>query len=393
MSHDPSDAAAPADRAPPPADRAAVLRAAEVWVVKAGSRILTVDGGLDREQIRHLSGGLAALHAAGKRVVLVSSGAVASGVGLLGLPSRPAELATLQAVAAVGQAQLIQAYEQELAGHGLHAAQVLLTASDLDDRVRYLNVRNTLTAIHALGLIPIINENDTVAVEELQTTFGDNDRLAAMVSGIFPGSLLVILSDVRGLYDRDPSDPEARVMPTVPRVDAAVMALVRDRRSGVSKGGMASKLAAARFVNSSGTAAIIAWGKEPDVLPRLASGEPLGTLFLPRGQVMDAKKRWIGFTAYCTGKLIIDAGAAHAISVQNRSLLPIGVHGIEGDFAKGDTVAIVGPDGVEVARGQSNYSADEVRLIRGRRSAQIEEVLGHCPYETIVHRDNLVLSH
>ncbi len=376
-----------------PADRNSILQDADIWVVKVGSRILTQPGGgLDREQISRLSDGLAHLTRLGKKVVLVSSGAVASGVGRLGLPARPKELATLQAVAAVGQAQLIQTYEESLGKHGLHAAQVLLTASDLDDRVRYLNVRNTLAAIHNLGAIPIINENDTVAVEELQTTFGDNDRLAAMLAGIFTKPLLVILSDVRGLYDRDPSDPEAKVLPSVSRVDSNVLELVRDRNTGVSKGGMASKLAAARFVNSSGVAAIIAWGKEDNILARLAAGEVLGTLFHPRSQLMEAKKRWIGFTAQCAGQLIVDAGAVHAISAQHRSLLPIGVHDVTGEFEKGDTISIAGPDRIEIARGQTNYSSADIQRIRGCRSNMIEEILGHCPYETIVHRDNLVLS-
>jgi glutamate 5-kinase len=375
------------------ADRADFIASSNIWVVKVGSRILTRPGdGLDREQVKQLSEGLVQLTRMGKKVILVSSGAVASGVGRLGLPSRPKELATLQAVAAVGQAQLMQTYEECLRDHGMHAAQVLLTASDLDDRVRYLNVRNTLTAIHQLGAIPIINENDTVAVEELQTTFGDNDRLAAMVAGIFDRPLLVILSDVKGLYDRDPADSQAQVIHSVPRIDSSVLDLVRDRNTGVSKGGMASKLAAARFVNSSGTGAIIAWGKEPQVLTRLANGEILGTFFQPRPQTLEARKRWIGFTAQCAGSLVVDAGAAHAITLQHRSLLPIGVHEVLGIFEKGDTVSILGPDKTEIARGQSNYSSEDLQRIRGCRSNMIEDILGHCPYETIIHRDNLVLS-
>ena len=374
-------------------ERKKFVAEAEVWVVKAGSRILTLPGGgLDREQIRRISGELAALVKLGKKVVFISSGAVASGVGRLGLPTRPKDLATLQAVAAVGQAQLIQAYQEELAKHDLQPAQILLTAADLDDRVRYLNVRNAIAAIHSLGAIPIINENDTVAVEELQATFGDNDRLAAMVAGLFTRPLLVILSDVGGLYDRDPSDSDARVLPAVTRVDSTILELVRDKQTGVSKGGMASKLSAARFVNASGAAAIIAWGKEERILSRLASGETLGTLFLPRQQQMEAKKRWIGFSTHCAGQLVVDAGAAHAITIQNRSLLPIGIHEIHGEFEKGDTVAVLDPEKKEIARGQSNYSAEEVRRIRGCRSSQIEEILGHRPYENVIHRDSMVVS-
>jgi glutamate 5-kinase len=374
-------------------DRAARMRAAKTWVIKVGSRSLTKPGGgLDLEQVARLSDGLAQLTAMGKNVVFVSSGAVASGVGCLGLPGRPKDLATLQAVAAVGQAQLMQAYRDAFHKYKLHVAQVLLTASDLDDRVGYLNVRNTLIAIHQLGAIPIINENDTVSVEELQTTFGDNDRLAAMVAGIFERPLLVILSDVQGLYDRDPSDPTAKVISTVARVDNSILELVRDRNTGVSKGGMASKLAAARFVNSSGAGAIIAYGKEPDVLVRLANGEDIGTYFHPAEHSMEAKKRWIGFTAQCAGKVIVDAGAAQAIITQNRSLLPIGIREVAGTFEKGDTIAIMDIDGHEVARGQSNYASSDIEKIRGLKSSAIEAKLGHCPYETVVHRDNLVLS-
>lgn len=372
--------------------RAAAV-AAEVWIVKAGSRVLTKPGGgLDRGQVASLASQIAQLVAAGRRVVLVSSGAVASGVGLLGLPSRPTDVATLQAVAAAGQSQLIQAYEEELSKHGLHAAQILLTADDLDDRVRYLNFRNTLAAAGQLGLVPILNENDTVAVEELQMTFGDNDRLAAMVAGVFPGSLLVILSDVAGLYDRDPATPGATVLSTVPQVDESVWNLVRDRPSGVSKGGMASKLSAARFVNSAGSPAIVAPGRREDVLSSIAAGEDVGTLFLATPRVMEAKKRWIGFTAACSGTLTVDTGAAAAIAGANRSLLPVGVRGVQGNFAKGDTVSVVDSAGVEIARGQCNYTADEVRAIAGRRSDQIAAVLGHRPYETVIHRDNLVVS-
>ena len=373
--------------------RQQTIDAAEVWVVKVGSRALTTpDSRLDRDQIENLSGQLAELVRLGKRVVLVSSGAVASGVGRLGLPGRPKDLATLQAVAAVGQAYLIQAYEECLTRHGHHAAQVLLTASDLDDRVGYLNVRNTLLSCHAIGAIPIINENDTVAVDELKTTFGDNDRLAAMVAGLFTKPMLVILSDVRGLYDRDPIDPDAQVLHTIPEINAGIEELVRDRKTGVSKGGMASKLAAARFVTGSGQSVIIAWGREPSVLPRIAKGELLGSLFLPQPKGLTPKKRWVGFSAQCAGKIGVDAGAARAILEQGSSLLAIGIRSVEGVFEKGDPVAIFDPNNVEIARGQINYSSENVTKIIGVRSDRIEEILGECPYEEIIHRDNLAIS-
>lgn len=375
------------------AQRQQTIRAAEVWVVKVGSRALTTpESRLDREQIENLSSQIAELVKRGKRVVLVSSGAVASGVGRLGLTSRPKDLATLQAVAAVGQAALIQAYEECLTRHGHHAAQVLLTASDLDDRVRYLNVRNTLLSLHTFGAIPIINENDTVAVDELKTTFGDNDRLAAMVAGLFSKPMLVILSDVKGLYDRDPIDPAAQVLHTIPEINSSIDELVRDRKTGVSKGGMASKLAAARFVTGSGQSVIIAWGREPQVLPRLADGELIGSQFLPQPKGLTPKKRWVGFSAQCAGRVVVDAGAARAIVEQGSSLLAIGIRALSGIFEKGDPVAIVDENNVELARGQINYTSSQVAKIIGVRSDGIEKILGECPYQEIIHRDNMALS-
>ncbi len=365
---------------------------ATTWVVKVGSRSLTDDNGqLDRVQVANLARQLLVLVDMGKRVVLVSSGAVASGVGKLGLPSRPTDLATLQAVAAIGQTHLIQVYEQTFAEHGRHAAQILLTASELDDRVAYLNVRNTLRRLLEMGAIPIINENDTVAVDELKTTFGDNDRLAGMVAGLLEGSVLAILSDVRGLFDRDPRDPEARVVSTVERIDESVEDMVRDRKTGVSKGGMASKIATAKFVTMSGQSVIIAWGREPNVLIQLAQGETTGTLFLPQSKTLTPRKRWIGFSAQPAGQLVVDDGAAKAMCVDGRSLLAIGVREVSGDFGKGDIVSIVNLQSTEVARGLINYSSTQVRQIRGCRSDRIEQILGQCPYEEVIHRDNLAV--
>ncbi len=373
--------------------RKKIVENADVWVVKVGSRVLTgSDGRLDRDHIEQLASQLLTIAGSGKQVVLVSSGAVASGVGRLGLPGRPRDLAALQAVAAVGQAHLIQVYEQVFSKSNRHAAQVLLTASDLDDRQRYLNVRNTLHALLAMNAIPVINENDTVAVDELKTTFGDNDRLAAMVAGLFAKPLLIILSDVRGLYDTDPSNPEAKVIHTVRSVDASIEELVKDKKTGVSKGGMASKLAAARFVTNSGRPVLIAWGRESDVLPRLAQGETLGTLFLPQSRGLSPKKRWIGFTAQCEGRIVVDPGAVKAVCEEGRSLLAIGVRDVLGNFEKGDAVSIVNADNIEVARGLCNYSSSEVRQIRGCRSDRIQEILGECPYDEVVHRDNMAIK-
>ena len=365
---------------------------ASTWIVKVGSRSLTGDDGLlDQAQVANLARQLIMLVEMGKRVVLVSSGAVASGVGKLGLTSRPSDLATLQAVAAIGQTHLIHVYEQTFAKHGRLAAQVLLTASELDDRVAYLNVRNTLRRLLELGAIPIINENDTVAVDELKTTFGDNDRLAGMVAGLLEGSLLVILSDVQGLYDRDPSDPNAQVVPTVERIDESIEEMVRDRKTGVSKGGMASKLATAKFVTNSGQSVIIGWGRGPDVLVRLAQGESIGTLFVPQSKAISPRKRWIGFSAQTAGQLSVDQGAAKAMCEDGRSLLAIGIKTVEGDFGKGDVVSIINEHATEIARGLINYNATQVKQIRGCRSDRIEQILGQCPYEEVIHRDNLAI--
>jgi glutamate 5-kinase len=364
----------------------------EIWVVKVGSRTLTKDGGiLDREQVENLARQLVFLANAKKQVVLVSSGAVASGVGRLGLPGRPSDLATLQAVAAVGQTHLIQVYEEIFAKHSKFAAQILLTASELDDRVAYLNVRNTIRRLLELGAIPIINENDTVAIDELQTTFGDNDRLAGMVSGLLERSSLVILSDVSGLYDRDPSDANAKVISTVSSVDESVEELVKDKKTGVSKGGMASKLAVARFVTMSGQGVVIAGGREPDVLIRLFKGDEIGTAFLPQLRTLAPKKRWIGFSAQPNGSLIVDAGAASAMIEKGRSLLAIGIKDVVGNFQKGDIVSVLTLEGNEIARGLINYNAESLRKIRGCRSDLIAQILGRCPYEEVIHRDNLTL--
>jgi glutamate 5-kinase len=373
--------------------RQEIAALASIIVVKVGTRVLTRDDGrLNADRIADLADQLHQVMATGRKVVLVSSGAVGAGMGRLGLKLRPTNLAQLQAVAAVGQSLLVEAYERSLDRHGRHAAQVLLTADDLEHRARYLNARNTLLTLLEFGAVPIINENDTVAVEELQTTFGDNDRLAAIVTNLIRAPLLVLLSDVDGLFDGDPHQPGSRVLPTVDRLDASVLALVRDRSSGLSKGGMASKLEAARLATTGGENVIIASGRTPNILPRIIAGEPVGTLFLAQGQSVAARKRWIGLTVKPRGRLIVDIGARTAIEKKGRSLLAAGVVDAQGDFQKGDVVALRGPDDTEFARGLTNYSADNVRRIKGRKTAQIADILGHCPYDEIVHRDNMVVT-
>jgi glutamate 5-kinase len=280
--------------------------------------------------------------------------------------------------------------------HGRHAAQILLTADDLNDRMRYLNVRNTLLALFQYGALPVINENDTVRVDELQRNVGDNDRLAAMVTNLLRAPLLVLLSDVEGLYDRHPSDPEAKVIPIVTQLDATVRDFQRQSATSggpnyLSRGGMAIKLEAARLAVSAGESVVIANGRRPNVLLEIMSGLDVGTLILAQGPAVTSRKRWIGLTAQPCGRLVIDQGAQQAIVRQGRSLLAIGVRRVEGNFQKGDVIALCAEDGPEIARGLTNYGVEELRRIAGQPKERIVEILGHRPYEEIVHRDNLVL--
>ena len=372
--------------------RHALSSAARLLVVKVGSRVLTAaDGRLDESRIEALGRQCDALRAQGREVVLVSSGAVAAGMGRMGLARRPQELAELQAVAAVGQSCLIEAYERAFRRHGHHAAQILLVAGDLQDRSRYLNIRNTLRALLDHGAIPVINENDTVSVEELRTSFGDNDRLAALVATLLAAPLLVLLSDVDGLHDRHPTEPGARLLPHVARIDGAIEALARDRLGGLSKGGMASKIAAARIVTEAGGACIIAAGRDDHVLERICRGEAVGTLFEGRPETMPAWKRWLAWSADARGTVRVDAGARDAVVRGGSSLLAAGVQEVDGVFAAGDVVGLTGPDGTPFARGLVNYPVADLRRIAGLRTDRISAVLGYCPYEEVVHRDNLAI--
>ncbi|GAA4427091.1 glutamate 5-kinase [Bremerella cremea] len=373
--------------------RQEITTSAHTIVVKVGTRVLTTDQGvLNEEQITQLGRQLAELAATGRRVVLVSSGAVGAGMSQLGLTKRPTDLARLQAVAAVGQAKLIEIYDRALRDNGRHAAQVLLTAEDLDDRTRYLNIRNTLLSVLDFGAIPIINENDTVAVEELMLTFGDNDRLAARVTNLIRAPLLILLSDVQGLYNGSPELPESKLLSVVPKLDEEVLSFARDKKTGHSKGGMASKLEAARMVTSTGENMIIASGRIPDVLTKLIAGEEIGTLFLAQGKAVTPRKRWIGYSVQPRGDLMVDDGAARALGEKGKSLLPIGVTEVRGSFGKGDVVRVCNAQGQEIARGLTNYTSEEVGQILGSRSDQIEGILGVHPYDEIIHRDNMTVS-
>lgn len=380
----------------PVAVREQIARRSRIVVVKVGTRVLTrPDGLLDQQRIASLSRQIDDVLATGRQLVLVSSGAVAAGMGRLGLTRRPRALADLQAVAAIGQSLLVESYERALRQHHRHAAQVLLVADDLHERRRYLNIRNTLRTILDHQAVPIVNENDTVSVEELRTSFGDNDHLAAQVATLLPAELLVLLSDVEGLYDRAPGSPGSRLIPHVDGIDGTVEALAHDRLGGLSKGGMASKISAARMITEAGGDCVIASGRSDDVLPRIFAGEPVGTLFTTRGEAMPAWKRWLGWSADCRGTLLVDAGAREAILARGSSLLAAGIRGVEGSFASGDLVrvATVGADarasGAPFARGLVNYTAEEVRRIAGLKTEQIGDVLGTLPYEEVIHRDNL----
>jgi glutamate 5-kinase len=372
--------------------RQQIADAAGTIVVKVGTRVLTgPDGLLDAARIDSLGRQIDAIAADGRRVVLVSSGAVGAGMGRIGLDRRPTELARLQAVAAIGQSCLIEAYERALRGRGRHVGQVLLVADDLQDRARYLNIRNTLLTLLDYGAVPVINENDTVSVEELRTSFGDNDRLAALVATLLGAPLLVLLSDVDGLFDRHPSQPGAAIVPHVPRIDAAIAGLADDRLGGLSKGGMASKIAAARMVTEAGGSCIVASGRDDGVLARICRGELVGTLFTGRAETMPAWKRWLGWSADARGTLVVDAGARDAVVDGGRSLLAAGVRGVQGEFTAGDVVALAHQDRRVFARGLVNYAADELRRIAGLRTERIADVLGSTPYDEVVHRDNLAV--
>jgi glutamate 5-kinase len=340
--------------------------------------------------VQALADQLQQLRSTGRKVALVSSGAIGAGIGRLGLGRRPADLRHLQACAAVGQAFLMRAYEDCLARYGIPTAQLLLTAGDFDSRSRYLNARNTILTLFELGCLPIINENDTISVSEIR--FGDNDHLAALVTNLLQAPLLILLSVVDGLYDGDPTqDPSARLVSTVAQIDADILQKAGASRSALGSGGMRSKLRAARLATVAGESVLIANGSTPGVLEAIFRAEPVGTLFLPHNRTMPAWKRWLGYTARPKGRLVVDAGAREAVQRQGRSLLPIGVVRVAGSFAKGDVVTLCDPEGVEFARGLSAYSSADLERLRGLRTDQIREVLGMVPYEEVVHRDNLVV--
>lgn len=369
-----------------------VLKNAHRVVVKVGSALVTNDGrGLDFEAIARWATQIAALQKAGKEVLLVSSGAIAEGVLRLGWKSRPKRLFELQAAAAVGQMGLVQAYETRFAGHGIKTAQILLTHADLADRERYLNARDTLIEILRLGCVPIINENDTVVSDEIKV--GDNDTLGALVTNLVEADAFVILTDQKGLYTADPrKDPTAVFVAQAVAGDPALEKMAGGAASTLSKGGMITKILAAKRAARSGAATIIASGREKDVLIRLSQGEAIGTELSPRQAPMHARSQWLADHLRCEGRVILDAGAAAALLKRKTSLLPVGVKAVEGDFVRGDVVACTDEKGVEIARGLANYASSEIRMIKGKHTEEIEGVLGYCAQPEFIHRDNLVMT-
>ncbi|AWP22803.1 glutamate 5-kinase [Acidiferrobacter sp. SPIII_3] len=366
------------------------LAGARRVVVKIGSSLLTNHGaGLDRPALEAWVAQLATLRSAGRDVVLVSSGAVACGMQRLAVKKRPRALHELQALAALGQMGLIEAYETAFARHGGHAAQVLLTHDDLADRKRYLNARSALRALLALGVVPIINENDTVATEEIR--FGDNDTLAALVANLIEAELLIILTDQAGLYEEDPRvNPAARLVSEAPAGDPVYLAMA-GAPGDLGRGGMRTKLTAAHKAARSGAATVIVAGREPDVLLRVLAGEPLGTYLYPATSRLAARKQWLAAHLAVRGRLTLDAGAVRVLREAGKSLLPVGVRGVEGSFARGEMVACVDAEGREVARGLVNYPAAELCLMMGRPSEEIEPILGYQGEPEVIHRDNLVI--
>lgn len=371
---------------------AAVLRDARRIVVKVGSSLVTNEGrGLDAAAIGAWCRQLAALAREGREVVMVSSGAVAEGMKRLGWSTRPHELPELQAAAAVGQMGLAQMYESQLAGHGLVSAQVLLTHADLADRERYLNARSTLLALLSMKVVPVINENDTVVNDEIK--FGDNDTLGALVANLVEADALVILTDQRGLYAADPrKDPGARFIDVAVAGDPALERMAGGAGSSIGRGGMLTKVLAAKRAASSGASTVIAWGREPDALLRLAAGESIGTALVAATPKLAARKQWMADHLQLRGAVAVDAGAVQKLRTEGKSLLPIGVVSVDGEFARGDVIAVRSPEGAEVARGLANYSAAETRLIARKPSSQIEAALGYAAGPELIHRDNLVLS-
>ncbi|MFH1560112.1 MAG: glutamate 5-kinase [Chloroflexota bacterium] len=363
-------------------------------VVKAGTNVLTGGGdSLDMEMMASLVEQIATLHRRDTEVLLVTSGAIAAGRHVLGRDRNRGDISFRQVLAAVGQGRLMHTYEQLFEEHGITVAQALLSRGDITDREGYLNVRNTLLALLECKVVPIINENDVVAVEEIGVeVFGDNDNLSAMVANLVDADLLIMLSDIDGLYTADPHEnPQAKLIPWVERVDEAIEALAGASHSSKSRGGMKAKLDAIKLTTASGVAVALVNGRERRVVPRLVEGEAVGTFFAPTGSKVESRKRWMLSGLSTRGRIVVDAGAAEALCRNYGSLLPAGVKEVDGDFRRGDIILVVGPNGERVACGIASYGAADVAAIKGLRSDRIREALGHQYGEEVLHRNNMVL--
>jgi len=369
-----------------------VLLNARRIVVKVGSSLVTDEGrGLDAEAIGLWCSQLAQLVQDGREVIMVSSGAIAEGMKRLGWASRPKAIHELQAAAAVGQMGLVQVYESKLRERGIGSAQVLLTHADLADRERYLNARSTLLTLIQLGVVPVINENDTVVNDEIK--FGDNDTLGALVANLVEADLLIILTDQKGLFTADPrKDPLATLVQEAQAGDPALEAMAGGAGSSIGRGGMLTKILAAKRAAGSGASTVIAWGREPDALLRLSRGEPIGTLLVAQTAKNQARKQWIADHLQMRGSVTVDAGAVVKVRDEGKSLLPIGMTFVQGEFSRGDVIAVRDDRGLEIARGLANYTSAEARLICGKSSAEFERLLGYTGEPEMLHRTNLVLS-
>ena len=369
-----------------------LLRGARRIVVKVGSSLVTNEGrGLDEAAIGQWCRQLAVLAREGREVIMVSSGAIAEGMKRLGWANRPSELHALQAAAAVGQMGLAQMYESKLRENGLGSAQVLLTHADLADRERYLNARSTLITLLAHQVLPVINENDTVVNDEIK--FGDNDTLGALVANLVEADVLVILTDQKGLYTADPrKDPTATFVHEAAAGDPALEAMAGGAGSSLGKGGMITKILAAKRAAGSGASTVIAWGREPDALLRLFQGEAIGTLLVAPTQKSQARKRWMADHLQLRGAVTVDDGAAARLRADGKSLLPIGMVSVEGEFSRGEVIAVRDASGAEVARGLANYASAEARLLCRKPSTEIEKLLGYVAEPEMIHRDNLVVT-
>ena len=368
-----------------------VLRDARRIVVKVGSSLVTNEGrGLDEGAIGEWCRQMAFLVRGGREVIMVSSGAIAEGMKRLGWAKRPHEIHELQAAAAVGQMGLAQMYETKLRENGLRSAQVLLTHADLADRERYLNARSTLMTLLKLGVLPVINENDTVVNDEIK--FGDNDTLGALVANLVEADALIILTDQQGLYTADPrKNASAQFVNEAKAGDPSLEAMAGGVGSSIGRGGMITKILAAKRAAGSGASTVIAWGREPDALLRLSQGEPIGTLLVAQTRKKQARKQWITDHLQLRGSVTVDDGAARKLREEGKSLLPIGMTAVSGHFSRGEVIAVRDAQGVEMARGLANYASTEARLICRKPSAEFEKLLGYVAEPEMVHRDNLVL--